>query len=660
MAPFQKIALCISILILVSLSASANESLPQNPKTLSLPGFGVWSEEAFQTTRPWYDQRWAFLGQSEVPWIKTKMHLRRVSSKYGPDEELTEEQYFSRLEEKEAIMRQAPTDLLSQVVLANNCGGGLIETCQMLGVYDRIIEQDSDNICAYLWPIKAVSPARTYSTSYGRASLADSPSVRKYLISASNAGRYVEYSDMASIDWYSEHLEFVRAYPPPTSEQRSNPDYALAFVVAGKAPFWDLGRTDIVSLCLFYLDQAEEEMVSACERLAGKLQKYRQQSGFAIADLFAKRRKIFDAESLRLQRLNRVYDRTALCLKPRWLEYKSLLPATRHETVEAYLSDLVTHGRWIANQNAALLEYTENQSLYDEDPVDCAGYLDLDSEALAEVLGGDDPYGSWVAARERAEEEKELQSDAWKDPTEEELAELAARLDYVESISDPIVSALGAQGLKALPLLLDLLCAESRLSALAAAYAIAEIADTATIGPVLERMTSPWRMGQACEFRVALSSTLERTRDRHRRLIQPPADPDYDILMSKIICSAENLTIRNASDFDPSISRLVVVNTSPNVEGAYEKSCFGGTLHVIPYDPNPPRFKTKDIEVARMGVQFFDFGDDLDELPEFEAKYGGQPQSIAMVKYIVPGVSKGGDLWVKVNGDWSKLAEIYR
>jgi hypothetical protein len=480
----------------MAVSANANEDWEHDPEKLSLPGFGDWSDQSFQIRSSWWDQERTFLAQSEIPWIRIRAMLNLIRLKYGPDRELYEEQYLSKMEETVAVMRQAPDDLFTQVALAAACKDGFVEKCQELGVYDRIIELDPDNVLAHLIPITAANPPRTYSTSYERASLADSPTIRKHLITASNANNYVSYSAAASLDWYTEHLEFVKKFPPPTAAQRSNPDYTLAFYFGGNAPLMALGGTEIVDLCLYYLDQAELDLISACERLALKLQEHHKRDGFTIADYFAQRRNPFGFASLRLQRVHAIFDRTWRCLQPRWLKYKSLLPSTRLETVEAYLNNQVKQGTWIAQQNAALLEYAENPSLYTEDPAECAGYLDLDSESLGVVLGDDDTRDRWLAAQQRAQDEEEIESEVLKNISDDELAELAAQLDHVEEVYDPVVKALGRLGMRAFPFLLDRLCADERLPALAAAWAIAEIGDTAILVPTLERMAEPWPEGQ--------------------------------------------------------------------------------------------------------------------------------------------------------------------
>jgi hypothetical protein len=152
---------------------------------------------------------------------------------------------------------------------------------------------------------------------------------------------------------------------------------------------------------------------------------------------------------------------------------------------------------------------------------------------------------------------------------------------------------------------------------------------------------------------------LERTKEDHRRLINNPADPDYEMLMDKIICAAETRVYRDYPNFEQSTAKAVVVNISPNVEGAFEKACFGRTVHVVPYNPNRPKFKSREFEVARLGIQVFDFDNDTSAMPAFEQKFGGKPQSIAMVRYFFRR-SGGTDLWVKVKGDWVMLTEISR
>lgn len=614
-----------------------------------LPGFSLQGDHY-----DWLNKRWEFLAESEVPWIHLYAQLRVLSDKYGYDHQLYEEEYWQKQREIEAILEHAPTDLFSQAVVAQTCQRQL---CDRLGVFERIMQLDPDNLEPYLLAIAAQPEGQGNTPQEGTANT-DSPQLRVLALKAAQASRWQAYADTASVQMFEENLRYVAKHPPPKSEQRKNPDFLLAFWIADQAPIesWR-GSSRLEDLCVHWAALDEPVLDAACARIANlfksyqpDLRYYRMQRDIRL------RADYFDPEGLYWWRLYAAYEQLEKCLEPRWMSEVSTWPAMDISVFELFLKSQVHSGRWQAMRLAAMNEYSTAPGRYSLDPARCELILEQDSASVGTFLGDEDPKGDWVQQQNLILEEQEEREKPFVLASPDELRAMVNQLDQVDSVYDPVVAAIGEQGMSAMPLLLDKFCAEKYLTSLAAAWAAGAIDAEQAIPSLLEAWAKAQAEQQPCENPTALQIQMERNKFRHRPPGTDVLDPDVRALLDHKVCDAgaEGLTVNVDSNGRP-FKRFVITN---GVSNTTEVECAGIPIELRPLDSEAEleRFKTHDVYVARMYLELLDLVDspDVPDMPTFIEQHGSRPLALAYV-VAFQGTCGTTELWVKTEAGWEFL-----
>jgi hypothetical protein len=641
------------LLVAVAGTAHADPFKDSWPPVLDqhLPGFSIQGDRY-----DWLAQRWALFADSEVPWIRTYAQLMLLQDRYGYDQDLYEDEYLKKQNEIKAVLLQASEDPLSQAVVARNCNK---QWCNRQAVVQKIIYGDSENLEPYLIAIQGL-PMGNGDTPEERVANTDSAEFRALALQAADATHWIEYSDSASMQWYQAHLDFVAEFPPPSAEQRKNPGYLLAFQLGNKAFFesWH-GKSRLQEACAYWAALNEPELTTACAQIAVLFKSNPSVSDYWLQRDILTQADPFDPEGLHWWRLAVAFVQVEACLEPRWMTRVSSWPAMDESVFELFLKTQVHSGRWQAKRLAAMNEYSLEPSRYPLDPARCELVLEQDSEAIGAFLGDQDPKAEWIEMQNRYLGEKREQEQPFVQASPTELAAMVAQLDHVDEVDDPIVSRIGRQGLPALPLLLDKLCSEARMTSLAAAYSIGAIGDPSAIPPLLEAWAQSQVEEARCEIPTAIYSLMEQNKASYRKPSLDRIDADVRALLDGIVCDqgAKGLTVEVDSNGRP-FKRFVVTNGVANVVGV---ECAGVPIELRPLEAENEfgRFKSHDVYVARMYLELLDLAEapDVEQMPAFIQRYGSGPEALALV-VTFQGSSGVTELWVKTATGWALLETI--
>ena len=625
-----------------------------------VPGFELLGPDPWD----WLDRRDEFFARSPTPWIRTLGRLRvsgHGKAGHGslfdrkPPRRPSKEELLERRSRLAAQIQAAPSDLYSLLVLATWCNSpDYFQVCREAHVYQRIIAMDPGNAMAYLIPISQAKQ-RYDGTFEERAAAVDSPEMRKLITEMSKASVWEDYAERAALQFYRANLEFVREHPPPTPKQQENPDYVLAFELGQRAPLHVLGRWDVLELlCAYYRKVNEVEMMAACGRVADVLRDSHLDLGYKLE--IGTVNDPFDPEGLYLHRKWLVSQKVQKCLETQWIRHESEWPSISQVEIESYLSDLSESGLWEAQKNASFREYQTDPEAYARDPSTCEDMLDLDSAAMGELLGENDPLQGWLDNQERiTTTEKYAEHTA----ADERMLEEIDALDQVEDVNDPLVHHLGSHGEAAVPYLLEKLCSPRSMTSDAAGYALIEAADESIFFDLFEiwartRQTPPY----CGESLLAIYSMMRHMKAQFRNPETPAFAKDFDDLLARLVCADPGRGLEAPRRVDP--DDLPDIVFSRNFSDSHFVECAGTPIEIRPSTTIQDYLleHDEDTRVTTFRVDILDLPAPTEKLPIFEAIYGSPPLAVAFTDRG-HGTSGAAFLWVKTTRGWVYLAHLY-
>lgn len=351
----------------------------------------------------WVDQFWSYLESSETAQFRTASGLHLLQS--GDPEA------FERgLELIEEVLSAPNPDPASLWLVASDCHfREIADWCNPGGVYEMLVQAAPGNAAALM--------ARFSHTRFANDELLDTESNRQLILKAAEADRFDMYWGRGADSLYEESLNFVELNPVPPilglDPQRpqlvitpNTHALSASMSVAFTPP--SAAYQNTVELCGIQARNQRTDTMNACKTLARILRENGYSSitraiSYAIEKVMLRAIDPDDPQIRYWQLRGQAFHVMQFCLSPRWLGRLELWSETDVTTMRNWAKNIDELGEVKGNRLTAIQEYNASPDDFAVNPADCDKLLDLDDEAMARLVDGQNPYAAWKRMQAEAD-----------------------------------------------------------------------------------------------------------------------------------------------------------------------------------------------------------------------------------------------------------------
>jgi hypothetical protein len=241
---------------------------------------------------------------------------------------------------------------------------------------------------------------------------------------------------------------------------------------------------------------------------------------------------------------------------------------------------------------------------------------------------------------------------------------MAARLDTLQSLGDPMIEEIAAVGEAAIPHVIARLGSSRRTTALGAVRVLVAIGGDGVLSRLLEHVMTVDSEDEWDRATEAMRRVVQRAPEDVRSPDPERVEPEFESLARAVICTPGGLSDACfGEDYLPGSEPLLVYGEG--ISYGYNLGCFPGGVQIMTSDAFKQSSYLVGRHYTRLGLMIREIDAAGVYMREWVAEFGARPDAVAVVAAacgrvgVDAAVHQRSTIWARSGGLWSVVAVVY-